>query len=287
MEDQVKQDPVSEAAARRFSDTGSARKWTDMYSSNTVRLDEANFRRRRDLTVDYVLRVLPRGGRVLDVGCGAAPVVAELRRRGISCTGLEYAEDMIRHARERLRSMGLDDDDIHQGDCRKTPFADGQFDVVISLGVISYVENYEEALAEIHRLLRPGGFALVSFRNRFNLILSDPVRATTTGLKALFGTLRPEPYKIGRFMDPREFQRRMLEQEFIFRDFFGIGFGPFRLRGRNLFGEKTAIRISDALTRALEAVGLKWPFRWFADVSLWVYQKNGGGGPGACRRGGT
>jgi 2-polyprenyl-3-methyl-5-hydroxy-6-metoxy-1,4-benzoquinol methylase len=278
MVDQTETDAISEAAAQRFSDTDSARKWTDMYASDTERLDEANFRRRRDITVDYVLKVLPKGGRVLDVGCGAAPVVSELRRRGVACTGLEYAEDMIKHARERLRSMGLDDSDVHQGDCRKTSFEDGRFDVVISLGVISYVEHYDEALAEIHRLLRPGGFALISFRNRFNPILSDPVRASVTGIKALLGKLPPEPYKIGRFMDHREFQQKMQEHGFAFRDFFGVGFGPFKLHGRKLFAEKTAIRLSNTLARGFGAIGLQWPFRWLADVSLWVYQKDAGRG---------
>ena len=71
MASQPQKDAVSEAAEQRFSDTDSAQKWTDMYASNTERLDEANFRRRRDLTVEYVLKVLPPGGRVLDVGCGA------------------------------------------------------------------------------------------------------------------------------------------------------------------------------------------------------------------------
>lgn len=274
MASQPQKDAVSEAAEQRFSDTDSAQKWTDMYASNTERLDEANFRRRRDLTVEYVLKVLPPGGRVLDVGCGAAPVVSELRRRGVSCTGLEYAEDMIKHAKERLRSMGLDEGDLYQGDCCKTPFEDGQFDVVVSLGVISYVEHYSDALAEIRRLLKPGGFALISFRNQFNPVLSDPVRAGVTGIKALLGKLQPEAYKIGRFMDHREFQQKMLEQGLRFRDFFGVGFGPFKLNRRKLFAEKTAIRISDALTRGFAAVGWRWPFRWLADVSLWVYQKD-------------
>jgi ubiquinone/menaquinone biosynthesis C-methylase UbiE len=266
-------DTVTDAAAQRFSDADSARKWTDMYASETERLDEANFRRRRDVTVERTLQLLPAGGKVIDLGCGAAPVVAELRKRSVPCTGLEYAEDMLKHARERLRSMGLDDGDLHQGDCRHTPFQDGQFDVVVSLGVISYVENYSEALAEIRRLLKPGGHAIISFRNRFNPILSDPIRAAVTAGKALTGRLAPEPYKIGRFMDHREFQRKMQEQGLELCDFVGIGFGPFKIHRRKVLSERSSIRVSDALTRTFESLGWRWPFTWLADISLWVYRK--------------
>lgn len=244
-----------------------------MYAGDTVRLDEANFRRRRDVTVAYVLRVLPAGGRALDLGCGAAPVLSELRKRGVSCTGLELAEDMLKHARERLRTLGLDDGDLHQGDCRHTPFADESFDVVVCLGVISYVEQYGDVLAEIHRVLKPGGYAIVSFRNKFNRILSDPIRALKVGVAALTGRLRPEPYSIGRFMDPREVTARMAGHGFVFCDFFGIGFGPFKIAGRKILSERNAIRLSDALTRMLTALGWRLPFKWFADVSLWVYRK--------------
>ena len=259
------------AAAKRFSDDDSALKWTDMYSSETERLDETNFRRRRDATVSYVLDWLPSGGAVLDVGCGAAPVVSELRKNGVTCYGIEYAEDMIRHAKTRLRSMGLDEGGLYRGDCRAMPFDDGSFDAVVCLGLISYVENFGEVLEEIRRLLKPGGIALVSFRNKHNPVLSDPVRLAKTIIKALIGRLKPEPYKIGRFMDHREVRAKFADCGFEYRDFIGIGFGPFRLNGRKLFGERTSIRISRFLSSFFAKLGWQAPFRWLADVSLWVY----------------
>lgn len=261
------------AAERRFSDEDAARKWTDMYDSDTPILEESNFRRRRDITVDYVLSVLPSGGRVLDLGCGSAPVLSELRKRGVSCTGLEYSEDMLKHAGERLRSMGLDDGDLHRGDCQHTRFDAASFDVVVCLGVISYVENYGEVLDEINRLLKPGGHALISFRNRFNPILSDPVVSLKVIAKALLGKLRPPPYQIGRFMDHREFRHKMTERHFNERAFFGIGFGPVCFNRRVMFSETTAIKLSNACTAVLGALRWSLPSRWLADVSLWAYQK--------------
>jgi len=261
------------AAEKRFSDSELAQQWTDMYDSETERLEEQNFRQRRDTTVDFVLNILPSGGRVLDVGCGAAPVLSKLRERGVSCTGLEYSEDMLKHARNRLRSMGLDESDLHRGDCCHTPFDSATFDVVVCLGVVSYVENYSEVLKEIYRLLKPGGCALISFRNQFNPVLSDPVRIVKTAVKYLVGRMRPEPYTIGRFMDHREFRTKMTEQGFEFRQYFGIGFGPFKVNYRRMFSERTSIKISNTLTRVFKTTRSQVPFKWLADVSLWVYVK--------------
>jgi ubiquinone/menaquinone biosynthesis C-methylase UbiE len=260
-------------ADQRFSDGVSARKWTDMYDSATEVLEEANFRARRDVSVEYVQRVLPAGGQVLDIGCGSAPVLAELRKRGIRCVGLEHSEDMLKHAARRLQSMGLDAGGLHRGDCVATGFDSASFDVIVCLGVVSYVEHYGELLDEIHRLLKPGGYALISFRNKFNLILWDPVRTLKWAVKALLGRNTDEPYKIGRFMDHREFTAKALERRFEYRDFFGIGFGPLRLSGRTLLTERRSIQLSDFFARLFARLGSDLPGRWLADVSLWVYQK--------------
>lgn len=262
------------ATEQRFSNSDSAQKWSDMYAGPCRSLDQVKFRQRRDVTVEHVLRLLPPGGRVLDLGCGAAPVLSELRRRGIQCTGLDLTADMLQHARERLRAMDLDDSDLHQGDCRHTPFPDAAFDIVVCLGVVSYVEHYDDVLAEIQRLLKPGGFAFISLRNRFNPILSDPIRLSRYIVKALSGRLEPEPYTIGHCMDPRDFESRVTRRGLHIRDFHGIGFGPVRFAGRALFSERARIRIDAALTRLFGASGSGLPHRWLADVSLWICERD-------------
>jgi SAM-dependent methyltransferase len=180
---------------------------------------------------------------------------------------------MLRHAKARLHSMQLDDGDLHRGDCRETPFEAASFDVVVCLGVISYVEDYAVVLAEIKRILRPGGYALVSFRNRFNPILWDPAAGLKTLARAATGRLRPEPYKIGRFMDFREFRRKMDAAGFEYRDFIGIGLGPVRFNRRALLTERMSIRLSDFLTAVLRRLRWQAPLRLLSDVSLWVYVK--------------
>lgn len=279
---------------RRFSEGHAAQRWAEMYDAPTRILEEANYRRRCDVTVGLVKRVVPPGGCVLDLGCGTAPVLSELRKHGIACTGLELAPDMIARAHSRLRSMGLDDGDLYQGDCRQTPFEDASFDVVVCLGVISYVEAFGEVLREIERLLKPGGHVLVSFRNRFNPMLWDPYVALKTLARAVIGRPEAEPYVIGRFMDFRDVCAEMASCGFEYQEHFGIGFGPIRFRRRALLPEAVSIKLNDGLAATFGKLGWAAPFRWLADVSLWVYRKPeeprsncGAEGPGPRRIVGT
>jgi hypothetical protein len=81
-------------------------------------------------------------------------------------------------------------------------------------------------------------------------------------------------------MDHREFQAKMARYGFCYRDFRGVGFGPFKLKNRKLFSERASMRISETLTRLFGKTGASLPYRWLADVSFWVYQKDTGRDPG-------
>lgn len=269
-------DRATEAVQRRFSHAEAAGRWNDLYAGDTDSLEEANYRRRRDLAVAKVLEVTAAavaGLRVLDLGCGTAPVLTELRRRGMSVAGVDCSADMLALARERLRAEGLEDGGLIQGDCRSTGLATGSFDVVVCLGVISYVEDYRPILVEIHRLLKPGGTVLLSFRNLFNPLLSDPVALARRGLKRLLP--RPpamaRPFEIGRSLDHRVVAGKMAALGFQRIGFHGIGFGPYRLAGRPLLSERRAIRVSRWLETRLGH--LRTPQLWLADVNLTIYRK--------------
>lgn len=261
----------------RFSHADAAGKWNAMYADETERLDECNFRLRRDFTVAQVLSIVTPDSQVLDLGCGAGPVVSELRQRGVKVVGIDYSEDMLEHARARLRSQGLTDDWLFQGDCRNTAFQDESFDVIVCLGVISYIENYDPALAEIKRLLKPGGTVILSFRNVFNPVCSDPVAllryVARSALQPVLGPRPAEPFEIGRFLDYRVVNRKMDGLGFKCLDFAGIGFGPFRIAGKRLLDERQSISLSRGLARCFEFLHMRRPLRWLTDVSLWVYQK--------------
>jgi len=259
--------------ARKFSLEGTADQWDRMYRDETQQLDDYNFRLRRDFTVRQVLAAARPGARVLDLGCGAGPVITELRSEGLECVGADYSDDMLEFARQRLRSRSLDSSGLVRCDGRSTPFPDASFDVVVCLGVISYVEDYEAILREIRRLLRPGGTAIISFRNRLNLLLSDPVALVKHLVRRALRARQEEAFKIGRFLDFRIVRSRIEALGLRFVKLEGIGFGPFCFAGRPLFSERTSIRISRALTRVLSRLQLRAAFKWMTDVSIWVYEQ--------------
>lgn len=99
------------------------------------------------------------GRRVLDAGCGSGPLFAALRAKGAVVTGVDGSPAMIELARRRLG----DDAALHVADLsRPLPFHDGAFDDVVASLVLHYLRDWEAPLAELRRVLKPGGRLIVS-----------------------------------------------------------------------------------------------------------------------------
>jgi len=105
------------------------------------------------------------GRRILDVGCGSGPLFAELRDRGAVVTGLDSSVGMLELARRRLGP----DADLHLADLADPlPFPEGAFDVVVSSLVLHYLEDWTGPLAEMRRVLLPGGRLILSVNHPFD-----------------------------------------------------------------------------------------------------------------------
>ncbi|HEX8053693.1 MAG TPA: methyltransferase domain-containing protein [Thermoleophilaceae bacterium] len=119
------------------------------------------------------------GERILDVGCGPGYYVAELAEEvgpDGTVTGIDQSPAMLAVARDRCKS--LPGTSFGEGEATALPFDDASFDAVLSVQVMEYVPDVAAALAEVHRVLRPGGrvvlwdidWTTVSWHSR------DPVR---------------------------------------------------------------------------------------------------------------
>jgi SAM-dependent methyltransferase len=108
------------------------------------------------------------GRRILDAGCGSGPLFAALRDRGAIVTGFDKSAGMLALARRRLG----DDADLQVADLdRPLPFPDDSFDDVIASLVLHYLEDWGPALAELRRVLKPGGRLIVSVDHPFAIAL--------------------------------------------------------------------------------------------------------------------
>jgi SAM-dependent methyltransferase len=119
-----------------------------------------DMRRRRSL-VREALAAAP-GERILDVGCGPGFYVRELLDEvgsGGAIVGVDASPDML--ALARARCAGHENAAFLEGSAAALPVEDGQFDALLCVQVMEYVADPGAALAEMHRVLRPGGRLLV------------------------------------------------------------------------------------------------------------------------------
>jgi SAM-dependent methyltransferase len=107
------------------------------------------------------------GRRILDAGCGSGPLFAALRDRGAIVTGFDSSAGMLDQARRRLGD-GADLQVAELG--RPLPYADDAFDDVIASLVLHYLEDWGPALAELRRVLKPGGRLIASVDHPFAIV---------------------------------------------------------------------------------------------------------------------
>jgi len=112
-----------------------------------------------------------RGRRVLDVGCGSGPLSAALRAKGAHVTGFDGSPVMARLARNRL---GADAAVCVADLAHPLPFADNSFDDVVASLVLHYLPDWTQTLAELRRVLEPGGRLLVSVDHPIVYPMSTP-----------------------------------------------------------------------------------------------------------------
>jgi ubiquinone/menaquinone biosynthesis C-methylase UbiE len=141
------------------------------------------------------------GLRVLEIGCGCGSEAARFARAGAHYTAVDLTNAAVSITRRRFQLTKLDGRFV-QGDAENLPFADGSFDLVYSHGVLHHTPDTPRTIREVHRVLAPGGRAVImlyyrdSFNYRVNLGMVRRMRAhllgTELGIK-LARTIWREP----------------------------------------------------------------------------------------------
>lgn len=166
--------PLDSARQRRFYDElsqGRRLRWPwafeKRFASETA-LASPSFARH---FTPLVASILKPDARVLDVGCGTGiyhPIVAPLCR---SVTGAELSSRYAALASDNARRHDLPGVRLTVGSSSRLAFADGAFDAALCVDVLHHVEDLEGTLAEISRVVRPGGDVLIFEPNCLNPLL--------------------------------------------------------------------------------------------------------------------
>ena len=108
-----------------------------------------------------------RVGRVLDIGCGPGLMTEALVERGGEVWGVDFLEPALAWARAEAEKASWGDRAHYvAGDAQALPFAAATFDTVIAMGVLEYLSDAYRFVAEVRRVLRPGGLLVISVPSR-------------------------------------------------------------------------------------------------------------------------
>lgn len=105
------------------------------------------------------------GLKVLEIGCGLGTDGAQFAKAGADYTGVDLTAASIELARKRFELAGLKGE-FRVADAEQLDFADNTFDLVYSHGVLHHTPDTAAAVKEIHRVLKPGGRAIVMLYHR-------------------------------------------------------------------------------------------------------------------------
>jgi 2-polyprenyl-6-hydroxyphenyl methylase / 3-demethylubiquinone-9 3-methyltransferase len=144
------------------------------------------------------------GKDVLDLGCAGGFMAEEMAARGARVTGIDPAAQAVEAARHHSNKMGLKIRyDVGVGEA--LPYADASFDAVVCVDVLEHVADLNRVLAEVARILRPGGLFM------FDTINRNPIArlATITMAEDVLRLLPRGTHDPALFIKPRELRNAM------------------------------------------------------------------------------
>ena len=158
-----------------------------------------------DATIDALHPL--RGAEVVDIGCGTGFHLPRFAARGARVVGVEPHLPLVHRARQRLTAGGGHTASVLAGDAEALPLADARVDVVHARWAYFFGAGCEPGLAEVARVLRPGGIAVV---------VDNDVTRSTFG--AWFRRAYPayDPAAVQRFWDRQGFTTEHLTIEWTF-----------------------------------------------------------------------
>lgn len=176
--------------------------WQQVYITRDARAEMIRDRHEAVLRWIDQLELAP-GSRVLEVGCGAGFLALALAERGFDVVAVDSVEEMIEVARGNAAGRLPDGRlTLQVGDVYALQFDEASFDLVLAVGVLSWLEHVPAAVQEMARVLKPGGHLLLTcgnwagLANQFDPVISPVLTPLKIGVKRTLvraGLRQPTP----------------------------------------------------------------------------------------------
>jgi ubiquinone/menaquinone biosynthesis C-methylase UbiE len=255
---------------QRLSDAAFASRaqaWDDRYSASDVYSIIHQRRLAMALTIADGLH-LPSETDALDAGCGAGFMSIGLAGLGARVLAVDTVSQMLDNTRRNVQKRGLGERvKLARADAANLPLSDERFGLVVALGLVPWVPSPPATLAELTRVLEPGGYLILSASNSFRLTcLLDPMQSPLLaslrrGVKKLLRRGRAAPPRRRVSTHSRKELDLLLSSAGLRAEaWLTLGFGPFKLFRAKVVPN----RIGVALHRRLQSLanhgfpGIRW-----------------------------
>ncbi len=170
------------------------------------------------------------GQDVLDLGCAGGFMAEALSESGARVTGIDPAKEAVEAARDHARAKGRDISyDVGVGEC--LPYENEAFDIVVCVDVLEHVSDLVTVLAEVARVLKPGGVFLFDTINR-NAFARF---ATITIAEYILGLLPKGTHDTSMFIKPAELNGQLTDAGLVPGPTHGLGPLGINRRGDFVF----------------------------------------------------
>lgn len=147
----------------RFFDKESLRR--DLVSRDPILKYEQDMRQKA-----VVELIEPKAGElILDIGCGSARDLVVFANTGAICIGIDFSSGMLSQGREAINKIEIGNVHLIRADANQLPFKSAVFDKVSCSEVIEHLPNWEDAIAEMNRVLKMGAKLVITTPNRHSL----------------------------------------------------------------------------------------------------------------------
>jgi ubiquinone/menaquinone biosynthesis C-methylase UbiE len=252
------EDGVEQEVVDRYFDSA-ARYWRDVYERQD--LHGRIYRQRMATALRWVQEAgLPAGATALDVGSGAGLLSAELARRGLQVTGTDSSPEMVELTRRRAGEVAVGDRlRVLPADAHRLPFGTGEFDLVMALGLLPWLHDAPGAVAELARVVKPGGWLIVTADNRvrLNCLVEPREHPLLLPLKLARRAVRRVPGRRSHGAASHRHLPAQVDRLIRTAGLFPlrrttVGFGPFTFLGRSLLSDRAGVRLDVWLGRLAE-----------------------------------